>query len=111
MTYKIIDNKLTKTTKTKTSQEVDAVYFDEKEKEIPIKVSVPIITFQEVSPDPVSQVVENMNHDLARIKSELDEKLAEYNAKVAEITAIKTDCPEIGLLDDTTISLSEKNNE
>ena len=98
--YKIINDKLTQTQETGTKQEIDAVYTDEKGIEIPIKISVPIITFQEVSPDPISQVIENMNYDLNRLRDEINGKIAEYNKKANEALEIKKDIPEIGLTTD-----------
>ena len=99
MQYKIINDRLTKTTETGSYQEIDATYLDAKEVAIPIKVQVPIITFEEVSPDPVNQVIENMNYDLEKKKGEVNERIKEYNEMIEKINAIKKDIPEIGLAD------------
>ena len=96
--FKIINGKLTTTQITNTSQEVDAVYTDKEGKEIAIKVAVPIITFQEVSPDPIAQVIENMNYDLEKLRGEVNAKIAEYNKKANEALEIKKDIPEANLL-------------
>ena len=93
--YKILNDKIVSLKDIGETTSVATEELNEKGEPIMVETHYPI--YEKEFEFPIEEFVNNLTHDLTRIKDELDVKLIESNAKVAEIKAVKTDCEELNL--------------